>query len=204
MITASRTGAFLLALFSLLLTPALAAEPNPIPDPKLCAEYLRDLKAYGRMAELLGCPMPAKEGEAATSQPDGFPPVVTDQPTTDSPAFPPVVGGDATSEKSSGAEQGFPTVEQSSAPPSGDPPPVESDASRGFKSSSTSNSGSTSGSRKKRKGSPPVASSSEDSDFGERRHRGHNRLRHEAKRAIRRLLRENGGFISRFSRSRRD
>jgi hypothetical protein len=196
--TAHVASAALFTVIAILaIGSAAAGEAKPTPDPQLCAEYLRDLKTYHRMAEQLGCQMPPALAENAGTDTNRFPPVVTEQPTTDSPTFPPVVDEDSKTGKSSGAEQNFPpVVEQDSAPPPANLPPVQSGTSSGSKSKSTSNSGSTSGSHKKRK------STSEGSDVSEEHHGGHGRLRHEAKRAIRQLLRENGGFISNFSRSR--
>ena len=130
MITASRPDiVFLLALPILLLAPALAAEPKP--DPELCAEYLRDLKAYRRMAELIGCQMPADEGEVATSQADEFPPVATPAanaqsiPPVEHNEFPPVVSGD----QPDAAAEKFPPVvdDATSAASAGAAPPVVED-----------------------------------------------------------------------------
>jgi hypothetical protein len=194
--TAHLASATLFTVVSILgIGSATAGDAKPAPDPKLCAEYLRDLKTYHRMAEQLGCQMPQVRAEDARTDPNGFPPVVTEQPTTDSSRFPPVEGQDIPEQSSGAAQPSFPPVEESSTPAPKDMPPVESESSSSHKSSSSSGSGSTSSSRKKRK------HVSEDPDIAAERHR-HHRLHHEAKRAIRRLLREHGGFISNFTGSR--
>ena len=168
MITA-RIGPSLFALACIFsINAATAAESKPGPDPQLCAEYLRDLKAYRRMAVLLGCQMPEGSDQVATLGADEtqFPPIVADEPaSTEAPAvaeqaFPPVVDEPASTE----TQTSFPPVEEASTEPAAaDLPPVVSESS--------GSSGRVSSGRKSRGSSseasdlpPVVASSTEDPD----------------------------------------
>jgi hypothetical protein len=134
---------------------ATATEAKPDPDPQLCAEYLRDLATYRRMAVLLGCQIPESGDQVAATEPGDtqFPPVVADEPAPSNVEFPPVVNEPAASE----TETNVPPVEEASAEPaSEDFPPVAAESSSGSGSASRSDSGGGSSSF------PPVLTSSAD------------------------------------------
>jgi hypothetical protein len=146
MSTATRIGtAPLFALIAAIsiISPARAA-PAKNPDPELCAEYLKDLKTYRRMAELLGCEMPDGESAAGTdaastkvavAQLDevSFPPVEGEEPTAPATEFPPV----ADAPESAESTPNFPPVEQASTEPEpAELPPVVDEPSHGSSGSS--------------------------------------------------------------------
>jgi hypothetical protein len=147
MFTAARIGsASLFAIIAALSTsPASAIEAAQNPDPELCAEYLKDLNAYRRMAVLLGCKLPDGDAAAASAQAPtqvataeseapSFPPVITDEPAAPAQEFPPVA------EETTAAETNFPPVEQASTDPAPtQSPPVVSESSEGSGSSGGSN-----------------------------------------------------------------
>ena len=177
MAPAARTSiASLLALASILSAGAVNAAPGgaapqgAVPDPQLCAEYLRDLAAYRRMAVLLGCELPQSNDATLGSDEAQFPPVVTDEGASSQAQFPPVVASQNSSVDTGSAagdgRTGFPPVEEASAaaevadPSSADWPPVVSEHSHASSRGARGQSGRTS-----RKGSsafPPVVS--EDAD----------------------------------------
>lgn len=151
--TARIASASLFALASILsIGSAAATEAKPNPDPQLCAEYLRDLAAYRRMAEQLGCEIPQSADQVAATGDTQFPPVIADDPASSKEEFPPIVDEPVTSE----VQPSFPpVVEASAAPAPADFPPVVSESS--------ASSGSSRGSRGSRGGSsgfPPVETSS--------------------------------------------
>lgn len=144
MFTAARIGsASLFAIIAALsITPAAATDGVQNPDPKLCAEYLRDLNAYRRMAVLLGCNLPddaaaataqapaSETTQVATAEPDvtKFPPVIADEPAAPADEFPPVVSEKTTAE----SDPNFPPVEEASTDPApAQLPPVVSESSEG-------------------------------------------------------------------------
>lgn len=136
MSAATRIGtASLLALVAAVcaIHPAAAA-PAQKPDPELCADYLKDLKSYRRMAEQLGCQIPgatrSTPAKLAAAQTDevSFPPVEGDEPAVQATQFPPT----ADTPKSSESTVSFPPVEQASADPEpAEMPPVAEEPSHG-------------------------------------------------------------------------
>ncbi|MEI9899083.1 MAG: hypothetical protein WDN31_02020 [Hyphomicrobium sp.] len=157
---AARIGsASLFALVSILsIGSAAATEATPPPDPQLCAEYLRDLKAYRRMAVLLGCKIPGSDEVAALgSSETQFPPVVGEAAAPSPDEFPPAADAPATSE----TEQGFPPVVDASTEPAADDfPPVASESTSTADQGSGTGSGGGSGSPDTESSSfPPVETS---------------------------------------------
>lgn len=149
MSTTTRIGTaslFALIAATSIIGPAAATEAKPDPDPQLCAEYLRDLATYRRMAVLLGCEIPQSSDQVAAADDTQFPPIVTDDPAPSNVEFPPVVDEPAASETQ-------PPVEEASAEPvPEDFPPVAAE------SSSSSGRASRGGSES----FPPVLTSSAD------------------------------------------
>lgn len=125
--TARIASASLIALVSTFsIGSAAATETKPNPDPQLCAEYLRDLATYRRMAVLLGCEIPQSSDQVASADETQLPPIIADEPASLKEEFPPVVDETAASE----TQTSFPPVEQANAEPtSADVPPVVSDSS---------------------------------------------------------------------------
>jgi hypothetical protein len=149
--TARIASASLFALVSTFsIGSADATESKPNPDPQLCAEYLRDLATYRRMAVLLGCEIPQSSDQVAAADDTQFPPIVTDEPAPSNVEFPPVVNEPAASETQ-------PPVEEASAEPvPEDFPPVAAE------SSSSSGRASRGGSGGSSESFPPVLTSSAD------------------------------------------
>jgi hypothetical protein len=130
------TGFATASLFALIAAASLvgpaAAAPATNPDPELCAEYLKDLKTYRRMAVLLGCEIPDGENASVTdvapakvaaAQTDefGFPPVESEEPTAPATEFPPIVDAPESAEST----PSLPPVEQASTDPeAAELPPV--------------------------------------------------------------------------------
>lgn len=142
------------SLFALIAATSIigpaAAAPAKNPDPELCADYLKDLKTYRRMAVLLGCEMPDGESAAVTdvaptkvavAQPDeiSFPPVEGEEPTAPAAEFPPVEDAPSSAEST----PSFPPVEQASTDPEpAEMPPVVDEPSHGSGGSSQGSSSS--------------------------------------------------------------
>lgn len=159
--TARIASVSLFALISITSVVSIAAaETRPTPDPQLCAEYLRDLSTYRRMAELLGCQIPdeasASTGASAQTastevQDTQFPPVVVDDAPS-ATAFPPVVTDQASTQQ---ADSGFPPVIGASneQQKTDFPPVVSSEGSRSGKTSRHTSSNSAS--------FPPVVASAD-------------------------------------------
>lgn len=144
------------------LASTAVAESRPNADPQLCAEYLRDLKTYRRMAEQLGCQMPenAPASVQAISGPTEnvqFPPVIADEAPA-ATSFPPVVEGPATSQ----ADAGFPpVVEADEGAQKTDFPPVETGSSSNRGGSTKGSSGSRHASGSSSGNFPPVVASAD-------------------------------------------
>lgn len=141
------------SLFALIAAASIvgpaAAAPAKNPDPKLCAEYLKDLKVYRRMAELLGCQIPDGSSAAVTAksaptklaaaEPDevSFPPVESEEPAAPAAEFPPVVDAPESAESA----PSFPPVEQASTDPEpAEMPPVADEPSHGSSGGGSSSS----------------------------------------------------------------
>lgn len=146
MSTTTRIGTASLFAFiaaASIASPAAAA-PTTNPDPTLCAEYLKDLKTYRRMAVLLGCPIPGDDTAAVTTaapaklaaaQTDevSFPPVETEEPAAPATEFPPVIDAPESAEST----PSLPPVEQASTDPEpAEMPPVVDEPSHGSSGSS--------------------------------------------------------------------
>ena len=145
MSTTTRIGTA--SLFALIAAASIvspgAAAPATNPDPTLCAEYLKDLKTYRRMAELLGCDIPGGDAAAATTAapaklaaapPDevSFPPVEA-EPTAPATDFPPVEDVPESAEST----PSLPPVEQASTDPEpAEMPPVVDEPSHSSSGSS--------------------------------------------------------------------
>ena len=144
------------------LASTAVAESRPNADPQLCAEYLRDLNTYRRMAELLGCQMP-EDASASVEVISGpaedvqHPPVIADAgpPAT---SFPPVVDD---APVTSQADAGFPPViEANEGARKKEFPPVET-GSNSNRGGSKENSGSRRASSSSSGNFPPVVASAD-------------------------------------------
>ena len=152
MSTTTRIGTaslFALIAAASIVSPAAAA-PAKSPDPELCAEYLKDLKTYRRMAVQLGCELPDGESAAVTdaaptmvavAQPDevSFPPIESEEPPASATEFPPVEDAPESAEST----PSFPPAEQANTDPEpAEMPPVVDEPSHGSGGSSQGSSSS--------------------------------------------------------------